>query len=138
GLAAPRADAHADLGAPRWADHRRRGHLFWRPLDRRVEPARRVGGAAGDAEAARRRRVRRDYPGRPARPGDGGPRRDRPPPPALPNPPPLAGEGRVGAIRERGWLAPPLPRADGRRGAAGGAVPPRAMPARQGGPRTPR
>src|SRR5579863_3826166 len=42
GLAAPGADAHADLGACRRPHHRRCGDLFRRPVDRRLDPARRL------------------------------------------------------------------------------------------------
>ena len=51
--------------------------LFRRPVDRRLDPARRLGGAAHDAEAARSRRLRRHHAGRAARPGDGRERRHR-------------------------------------------------------------
>ena len=44
--------------------------LFRRRLDRRLDPARRLGGAAHDAEAAQGGRLRRHHAGRAARPGD--------------------------------------------------------------------
>src|SRR6516225_6538938 len=69
--------SYADLGAPRWANHRRSNDLFRDRDDRRLDQSRRVIGIARDAETAERGRLRRHNPGWPARPGDDSEHRDR-------------------------------------------------------------